>query len=181
MVIRGKEKFALRELVSLLSCHADTVMGEQAAATPPYITPSSPTLPLPLHVPLTIEEELKQELISLKQLPKRFYGQELGIDCLLFIKSHSKTPTREIFEVLKKDLVESGLVKTRHCLRLVPIHCTCKAFMDDMIAMCERECVKVFGLKTDPGYFNTPKLKVIKSTHSSILNTDIPVLVCNHD
>lgn len=82
-----------------------------------------------------IDAEMDKELEKLKseagQKKPRFQLLDSGAQNVLFFKTTNKDPVQLVTKVLE-DISSTGVQKTKHLIRLVPVETTCKAYEENI-------------------------------------------------
>ncbi|KAJ1563006.1 THUMP domain-containing protein 1 [Cladochytrium tenue] len=88
-----------------------------------------------------IEAGLAKELESLRQAEpeaRRFVWLDVGLDCIVFIKTGPGIDPVELVMHIMRDLDESKKKKTRQVTRLVPVQESTSAHTENVVAMARR-------------------------------------------
>ncbi|KAL1920134.1 uncharacterized protein VTP21DRAFT_1280 [Calcarisporiella thermophila] len=147
---RGKEQQSVRELYSIFNEYADKLY------------PSSADKGEESQEEQSVEDAVARELAEMKKPHKenRFASLMTQTECVVFIKVCNTIEPVSFVQYILKDLVETGMKKTRFSQRLVPFSKTCYANMNDILAMA-RELIKSHFEKEMPiRYAIIPKIRL---------------------
>ncbi|KAI9593015.1 hypothetical protein BDF19DRAFT_449199 [Syncephalis fuscata] len=144
---RGKEGRCVVEMYSLLNEYAEKLYPE-ATATITDADPSSLGESAKSTAPLSVEEEIAQELASMQQTKEKqtrlFTSLTTSTECVAFIRTRSPVEPVSMAMTILQDFADTQQQRTRYTNRLVPITLTCRSNMEDIERMATTVLAPIF-------------------------------------
>lgn len=112
-----------------------------------------------------IEEIKKTSKVSSEK--RRFQQVTVHVNSCIFITADIPEPLDLSFAIMD-NLLETKQVRTRNLIRMVPVHTTCKAYLDDI----EKSCTQLINDRF-PKHEETTFYVVFKARNNSSLDREI--------